>query len=270
MAINLEDYEMVKDRLPLFYEKYPDGRIFTEPVREDETGVTIRAYLYKNMDEQAHNTPLTTGIAREMPGGFIDKYTENCETSAIGRALANLNLFKRNSDLKNDFPSREEMVSALAMQEQKEQAPPKKAPVKQAPVETQAPDHVPDAGKEYDHCPIHNDMWSVNPKSNFTWASGEPQASHLVLDQDGEAVTNSFNGKNVYCNQPGTTITEEEFFRARHGWVAGTDIESADDLPKFIGTDNKGLGDWLNENGHGNNYAPAVGAIMDAIKSRQG
>ena len=255
---------MVKDRLPLFYEKYPDGRITSEIISEDSTGVTIRAFLWKDMDEQAHNTPLTTGIAREVPGGFIDMYTENCETSAIGRALANLNMYNK------DRPSREEMESAQSMQAQKQQAPPRKAPVKQAPVQTQAPDHVPDAGDEYSHCPIHNDMWSVNPNSNFTWKSGQAQASHLVLDQNGEAVTNSFNGKNVYCNQPGTTITEDEFFRARHGWVAGTDIESADDLPKFIGTDNKGLGDWLNDNGHGNNYAPAVGAIMDAIKSRQG
>ena len=264
MAINLDNYEMVKDRLPLFYEKYPDGRITSEVISEDSTGVTIRAFLYKDMDEQAHNTPLTTGIAREVPGGFIDKYTENCETSAIGRALANLNMYSK------DRPSREEMESAQSMQAQKQQAPPRKAPVKQAPVQTQADEYDPDAGDEYSHCPIHNDMWSVNPNSNFTWKSGQAQASHLVLDQNGEAVTNSFNGKNVYCNQPGTTITEEEFFRARHGWVAGTDIESADDLPKFIGTDNKGLGDWLNENGHGNNYAPAVGAIMEAIKGRQG
>ena len=264
MPINLDNYEMVKDRLPLFYEKYPKGHITCDILSETSAGVTMKAYLYENWDQQVHQAPLTTGIAHEKPGGFIDKYYENCETSAIGRALANLNMYSK------DRPSREEMESAQSMQAQKEQAPPRKAPVKQAPVQTQADEYDPDAGDEYSHCPIHNDMWSVNPNSNFTWKSGQAQASHLVLDQNGEAVTNSFNGKNVYCNQPGTTITEEEFFRARHGWVAGTDIESADDLPKFIGTDNKGLGDWLNENGHGNNYAPAVGAIMEAIKGRQG
>ena len=189
MAINLDNYEMVKDRLPLFYEKYPDGRITSEVISEDSTGVTIRAFLYKDMDEQAHNTPLTTGIAREVPGGFIDKYTENCETSAIGRALANLNMYSK------DRPSREEMESAQSMQAQKEQDFFTPAPVKQAPVQTQAPDHVPDAGDEYSHCPSNNDMWSVNPNSNFTWASGEPQASHQVYDQNGEAVTNTYNGK---------------------------------------------------------------------------
>ena len=53
-------------------------------------------------------------------------------------------------------------------------------------------------------------MWTVNPNSNFTWKSGESQASHMVLDQNGEAVTNTYNGKNVYCNQPAKTITEDE------------------------------------------------------------
>ena len=261
MPINLDNYEMVKDRLPLFYEKYPDGRITSEVISEDSTGVTIRAFLYKDMDEQAHNTPLTTGIAREVPGGFIDKYTENCETSSIGRALANLNMYNK------DRPSREEMESAQSMQAQKEQAPPRKAPVKQAPVQTQAPDHVPDTAEDYSHCPSHNDMWSVNPNSNFTWASGEPQASHQVYDQDGEAVTNTFNGNNVYCNQPNATMTSQEFLRVRHGWVAGTG-HKVDVLPSLIGTDN--IDNWLKDNGHGENWGPAAFAIMDAIKSRKG
>ena len=258
MPINLDNYEMVKDRLPLFYEKYPDGRITSEVISEDSTGVTIRAFLWKDMDEQAHNTPLTTGIAREVPGGFIDKYTENCETSAIGRALANLNMYSK------DRPSREEMESAQSMQAQKE-----KAPVKQAPVQTQAPDHVPDAADEYDHCPSHNDMWSVNPNSNFTWASREPQASHQVYDQNGEAVTNTYNGKtnNVYCNQPNATMTSSEFFRVRHAWVAGTG-HNINELPSLIGTDN--IDNWLKDNGHGENWGPAAFAIMDAIKSRKG
>ena len=263
MPINLDNYEMVKDRLPLFYEKYPDGRITSEVISEDSTGVTIRAFLYKDMDEQAHNTPLTTGIAREVPGGFIDKYTENCETSAIGRALANLNMYSK------DRPSREEMESAQSMQAQKEQDFFTPAPVKQAPVQTQAPDHVPDAGDEYSHCPSHNDMWSVNPNSNFTWASGEPQASHQVYDQNGEAVTNTYNGKTnyVYCNQPNATMTSQEFFRVRHAWVAGTG-HKVDVLPSLIGTDN--IDNWLKDNGHGDNWGPAAFAIMEAIKSRKG
>ena len=56
---------------------------------------------------------MSTGIAREVPGGFIDKYYENCETSAIGRALANINLYS------GDRPSYEEMNSAKSMKETK-------------------------------------------------------------------------------------------------------------------------------------------------------
>ena len=116
---NLDDYEMVKDRLPLFYERYPDGRITCEILSETPEGVTMKAYLYKNLDEQCHQAPLATGIAHEKPGGFIDKYYENCETSGIGRALANLNLRNPNKDR----PSREEMESAQSMQASKPSAP---------------------------------------------------------------------------------------------------------------------------------------------------
>ena len=110
---NLDDYEMVKDRIPLFLEKYPDGRINTEVISETSNAVTMKAYLYKSLEEQASCAPLSTGIAREIEGGFIDKYYENCETSAIGRALANINLYN------GDRPSFEEMNSAKSMKETK-------------------------------------------------------------------------------------------------------------------------------------------------------
>ena len=109
---NLDDYEMVKDRIPLFLEEYPEGRINTEVISENN-GVTMKAYLYKNLEEQVSCAPLSTGIAREVPGGHIDEYYENCETSAIGRALANINLYS------GDRPSFEEMNSAKSMQETK-------------------------------------------------------------------------------------------------------------------------------------------------------
>jgi len=267
MAINLDNYEMVKDRLPLFYEKYPDGRVTTVVLHEDKDGATVQAFLWKNMDEQAHQTPLTTGIAHDKPTPSNPKNIETAETSALGRALANLNMYIKNR------ARREEMEIVVASQEEEEQAPPRKTPVKQAPVKTQAPDwdisYASDAADEYDHCPIHNDTWAVNPNSNFTWASGEPQASHQVYDQNGEAVTNTYNGKtnNVYCNQPNATMTNQEFFRVRHGWVAGTG-HTVDVLPSLIGTDN--IDNWLKDNGHGDNWGPAASAIMDAIKSRKG
>ena len=103
MAFNLDNYEEVKDRIPLFYLTYPEGRITTEIVLETDSACTIRASLWANAEEQANLCPLATGYAKEWSGGRIDKYTENAETSAIGRALANRDLFSGNR------PSREEM-----------------------------------------------------------------------------------------------------------------------------------------------------------------
>ena len=89
---NLENYETVEERLKVFWKENPEGRIFTEVVHETDDGscVTIRAFIYK--DENDTN-PISTGIAQETKGqgGFAntDAWVENCETSAIGRALAN-------------------------------------------------------------------------------------------------------------------------------------------------------------------------------------
>ena len=124
---NLENYDEVKDRIPLFYKAFPKGRIYTEVINEDNTGVTIRASLFADAEEQKMGTPLVTGIAREFPGGHIDKYTENCETSAIGRAIANFNLLGEKGKKNSTFPSREEMESAQALIDKKEDKAPKRA-----------------------------------------------------------------------------------------------------------------------------------------------
>ena len=89
---NLENYETVEDRLKQYWKDNPNGRIWTEVVHETEDGscVTIRALVYINADD---SNPISTGIAQETKGqgGFAntDAWVENCETSAIGRALAN-------------------------------------------------------------------------------------------------------------------------------------------------------------------------------------
>ena len=89
---NLENYETVEDRLKQYWKDNPNGRIFTEVVHETDDGscVTIRALVYINADDL---NPIATGIAQETKGqgGFAntDAWVENCETSAIGRALAN-------------------------------------------------------------------------------------------------------------------------------------------------------------------------------------
>jgi len=89
---NLENYETVEERLKIFWKDNPNARISTEiaHITPEGTCVTIRAEIYKQ-EEDAR--PVSTGIAQETKGqgGFAntDAWVENCETSAIGRALAN-------------------------------------------------------------------------------------------------------------------------------------------------------------------------------------
>lgn len=108
---NLDDYETVETRIKRFYEAWPDGRIITENLttsadRERNTWV-VKATIYLNAEDQELKTPKATGHAFEIDGvnGMANKTSalENCETSAIGRALANMNLSG------NKRASREEM-----------------------------------------------------------------------------------------------------------------------------------------------------------------
>ena len=88
---NLDDYELVEDRIEKFWKDNPDGKIHTNIVEnlEDGTMVIIHASIYEHKDDAE---PKATGIAQEYKGvGFANttSWVENCETSAIGRALAN-------------------------------------------------------------------------------------------------------------------------------------------------------------------------------------
>jgi hypothetical protein len=105
---NLNDYELVEDRLKKFWKDNPNGRVETEVIHitDDGSCVTVRALCYKDIEDI---NPVATGIAQETKGqgGFAnaDAWMENCETSAIGRALANWNY--QGSGKKR--PSKEEM-----------------------------------------------------------------------------------------------------------------------------------------------------------------
>ena len=105
---NLDNYETVEDRLKKFWKDFPKGRIDSNVVHitDDGTCVTIRTEIYKDIQD---TKPVTTGIAQETKGqgGFAnaDTWMENCETSSIGRALANWNY----QGSTKPRPSREEM-----------------------------------------------------------------------------------------------------------------------------------------------------------------
>ena len=106
---NLDNYETVEERLKQYWKDNPSGKIETNVVHitDDGTCVTIKAEVFVNTDEQYKC--IATGIAQETKGqgGFANKdaWVENCETSAIGRALANWNY----QGSKAPRPSRQEM-----------------------------------------------------------------------------------------------------------------------------------------------------------------
>ena len=106
---NLADYETVEDRLAKFWEKYPDGRISTEIIEALPQRFIVKAYLYRT-EVDAH--AWTTGLAFELVtdrGVNSTSALENCETSAIGRALANAGFAT-----KGKRASREEMTKVAA------------------------------------------------------------------------------------------------------------------------------------------------------------
>lgn len=109
---NLADYETVDSRIKRFWTDNPNGRITTELVAyEGAVGATrwiVKASVYRDLD---HPDPDGTGYAFEVDGtGMANKTSalENGETSAIGRALANIGY---SGDKR---ASREEMQKAKA------------------------------------------------------------------------------------------------------------------------------------------------------------
>jgi hypothetical protein len=101
---NLEDYETVEERLVKFWKDHPDGRIDTLLVDSTLQRFIVKASVYRT---EVDSQPWTTGYAEETVstrGVNSTSALENCETSAIGRALANAGYIT-----KGKRPSREEM-----------------------------------------------------------------------------------------------------------------------------------------------------------------
>jgi hypothetical protein len=100
-------YAPVADRIRLFYQQYPTGRILTTLVSRTHRDVVFEARVYRTASDRE---PSATGWAAEREGdGDINTVAclENTETSAIGRALANLGF-----TASRQRPSAEEMAKA--------------------------------------------------------------------------------------------------------------------------------------------------------------
>ena len=111
---NLADYETVEVRLEKFIKDYPDFRVSTEMEVCEKDRYVVKAYLFKTASD---SVAWTTGYAEEKItdlGVNSTSALENCETSAIGRALANAGYAA-----KGKRPSREEMTKVVAKKPEK-------------------------------------------------------------------------------------------------------------------------------------------------------
>jgi hypothetical protein len=126
-------YSEVPQRIKAFRMCYPEGTIHTEMI-SNENGICIfKASVYDNGDPTAHKL-LGVGHAYEKEGStFINKtsYIENCETSAVGRALGMAGF-----GIDTSVASAEEVQNAMANQnpektEQKAEQTERKATPKQ-------------------------------------------------------------------------------------------------------------------------------------------
>lgn len=104
-----KNYADVANRVKAFRKLFPNGAIITEIVSLEEGICVMKTKCF----DEAGNV-LATGTAYEKEGSsFINKtsYIENCETSAVGRALGFLGI-----GVENDIASVQEVLNAEQQQ----------------------------------------------------------------------------------------------------------------------------------------------------------
>lgn len=107
-----KDYVMVNSRISAFREICPDGSITTEIVPEmSGDGIVTMRSIVADGDGKV----LASGMAQEKESSsYINKtsYIENCETSAVGRALGMLGI-----GIEDSIASAEELTNAITNQQ---------------------------------------------------------------------------------------------------------------------------------------------------------
>ena len=158
---NLEDYETVEERLVKFWKDHPDGQIHTKLLESASARFIVEASIYRT---EADARPWTTGLAEETVQGRGVNSTsalENCETSAIGRALANAGYAT-----KGKRASREEMTKVATKAAVIDQVQAVKA-------------KMADTSKEYVPVEKADDPWTISSAAPVTTME---QAVEMVKD----------------------------------------------------------------------------------------
>ena len=160
---NLEDYETVEERLVKFWKDHEDGQIHTRVLEHTASRFIVEASIYRT---EADARPWTTGLAEETIQGRGVNATsalENCETSAIGRALANAGYAT-----KGKRASREEMSKVKA-----------KVEVQNIVQETKA--KMAQTATEYVPVPKEDDPWAIRPAEPVQTMEGAVEMVKSVL-----------------------------------------------------------------------------------------
>lgn len=107
-----KEYAEVNERIKAFWQLCPEGKIYTNIFNLKDGMCVIQAAVFENKTD---TEPRATGIAYEKEGStFINKtsYIENCETSAVGRALGNAGI-----GIDTSVASAEEVQNAIIQQD---------------------------------------------------------------------------------------------------------------------------------------------------------
>lgn len=129
---NLNDYQTVEERIHLFWQKYPKGRLITDIIFDDGDRVVMRCMVYTDREDPE---PTTVDFAEEQKtskGVNFSSRVENCATSCTGRAIS---LLGGEFSPKGKRPSRQEMEKVQRLSE------PQRAPLVPQRLQEASEDH---------------------------------------------------------------------------------------------------------------------------------
>jgi hypothetical protein len=111
---NLSEYQTAQERIDLFWQRFPNGRLNIELVSFTPEQVVFKAECYAHRDEV---DPITVDYAEERLGSSpVNKtsFVENCSTSAVARAIS---LLGGEFSPKGKRPSQQEMSKVTRLTE---------------------------------------------------------------------------------------------------------------------------------------------------------